>query len=106
MSEGPRLARERITIRAMVALWCEKKHGSRDQICGDCKDILDYALTRLHHCPFGESKPTCANCRVHCYSPEYRVKIREIMRFSGPRMIYRHPMLALAHILDGRIKSK
>ena len=97
----PRLARERKTIRAMIAIWCEEKHGNNEQLCDDCQDILDYAMIRLDHCPFGESKSTCANCRIHCYSSEYRVMIKEVMRFSGPRMIFKHTLLAMAHFVDG-----
>jgi hypothetical protein len=30
-----------------------------------------------------------------------RAKVKEVMRYAGSRMIYRHPYLALRHILDG-----
>jgi hypothetical protein len=54
-------------------------------------------------CPFGADKPTCANCTIHCYRAEMREQVREVMRYSGPRMMWRHPLLALAHLLiDGR----
>ena len=55
--------------------------------------------------PFHEGKTTCANCPAHCYKPEMREKIRKVMRYAGPRMIYRHPILALLHIIDGRRKE-
>ena len=59
------------------------------------------ADTRLERCPFGEQKPTCANCLVHCYKADMRERMREVMRFAGPRMLRRHPILALWHVLDG-----
>ena len=31
-----------------------------------------------------------------------REKIQAVMRQAGPRMPYRHPFLALCHILDSR----
>ena len=31
-----------------------------------------------------------------------REEVREVMRHSGPRMLRRHPLLAVAHLLDGR----
>jgi len=31
-----------------------------------------------------------------------REKVREVMRYSGPRMILRHPWLALMHVVDKR----
>ncbi len=31
-----------------------------------------------------------------------RERIRDVMRFAGPRMPWRHPYLTLRHMLDGR----
>ena len=49
-----------------------------------------------------EMKTFCANCRVHCYKPEMRGKIREVMRYSGPRMMLHHPVMAARHVIEGR----
>ena len=51
---------------------------------------------------FGDAKPTCTNCLVHCYSADMREQVRVIMKWAGPRMIWRHPILAFFHVLDGR----
>jgi hypothetical protein len=59
-------------------------------------------MSRLDRCPFGEDKPTCATCPIHCYKPQVRDRIREVMRFAGPRMLWHHPILAIRHVLDGR----
>jgi hypothetical protein len=100
----PRLARELKTIRAMVRIHCHDLHGTAgsDALCGECAALLLYATRRLDRCVFGDDKPTCANCRVHCYSKTMRDRVREIMRYAGPRMLWRHPMLAVAHLRDGR----
>jgi hypothetical protein len=37
---------------------------------------------------------------VHCYKRRQREQARTIMRYSGPRMMRRHPWLALMHVLD------
>ena len=71
-------------------------------MCGACQQIMDYANLRLVRCPFQEGKTTCAKCPVHCYKPEMRARVREVMRYAGPRMLYRHPVLAVHHLLDGR----
>jgi hypothetical protein len=71
-----------------------------------CRDFLNYADLRLRKCPFGEHKPTCSNCPVHCYKKERKEEAREIMRFAGPRMLLRHPILAIAHQLDGFRKAE
>ena len=86
----------------MVELYCEARHGhSRDGLCADCRQFLDYAEVRLEKCPYGLEKPTCANCPIHCYKPGPRARAKMIMRYSGPRMLFRHPYLALTHQLDG-----
>ena len=51
-------------------------------------------------------KENCSNCKVHCYKPEMREKIRAVMRFSGPRMIFRHPVTAVHHVLEVKKEKK
>ena len=97
-----RLARERRTMAKMVDIYCAAHHEQGEAgLCADCRDFMDYADTRLRKCPYGPAKPTCANCPVHCYKPERREQARAIMRYSGPRMLLRHPLLTIAHQLDG-----
>ncbi|MTJ81089.1 MAG: nitrous oxide-stimulated promoter family protein [Telmatospirillum sp.] len=98
-----RRAREWITMRTMLAMFCHARHGSpRGGLCPRCAALRDYAALRLTRCKFGEDKPTCARCPVHCYKPDHRSLMREIMRWAGPRMMWRHPVMALVHLLDGR----
>jgi len=95
-----RMARELRTVEVMISLYCRHHHPRGE--CRDCRLLMDYAQERLEKCPFQEGKTTCAKCPVHCYRPEMRARIREAMRYSGPRMIYRHPILAIFHIMDRR----
>ncbi len=97
-----RLAREWDTIVAMIRIYCRHHHGARGPLCDDCRALRDYAERRLAKCPFGEVKPTCVNCPVHCYEASMRERVRTVMRFSGPKMLLRHPLLALAHLTDGK----
>ena len=92
------IAIEKKTIKAMIALFCRKKHDIKQGICPDCNDLNQYCLDRLDRCPWGDSKPACVKCSIHCYTPAYRERIRQVMRFSGPRMIYTHPLLAIRHL--------
>lgn len=95
-----RMRREWRTIEAMIAIYCRSRHGGRrGALCPACLEFRDYAHLRLERCPFGESKPTCAHCTVHCYKPAMREVARAIMRFAGPRMLPRHPYLALMHLI-------
>ena len=102
MSPPPRIAREKQTIRAMVTIYCRSHHGTAGELCPECRELLDYASGRLDHCFFGAEKPTCARCPVHCYKPAMRARAQAVMRYAGPRMLCRHPLLALLHWLDGR----
>ena len=98
----PHLARELATMRAMVRIYCRSLHGAEIGLCPDCDELMRYATRRIDRCVFGEDKPTCARCTVHCYNKAMRERVREVMRYAGPRMIWRHPLLALAHVLDKR----
>ena len=100
----PRLARELKTIRAMARIYCRNHHGTgaSDGLCVECEALLSYAARRLDRCVFGDDKPTCVNCTVHCYSESMREDVRAVMRYAGPRMLWRHPVLAIAHLRDGR----
>jgi hypothetical protein len=98
-----RLERERKTIAAMIQVHCHDAHDRSHVLCDECADLQGYAFLRLDKCPFGDSKPTCAKCVVHCYKPTMREKIRSVMRYSGPKMTYRHPILALFHMIDSYI---
>jgi hypothetical protein len=103
----PRLKREARTIEAMVHINCHRKHGTRRELCADCQALLEYALVRLEKCPFQEEKSTCVNCKVHCYRPDMRERIRLVMRDAGPHMAYRHPHLAFMHlVVDSRREAE
>ncbi|MEJ2689624.1 MAG: nitrous oxide-stimulated promoter family protein [Deltaproteobacteria bacterium] len=101
-----RMKRERRTVEQMISLYCRKQHGSaKGTFCGECRELLDYAMLRLSRCPFQEGKTTCGNCRIHCYKPKMREKIRSVMGFAGPRIIWHHPFLAIGHMIDGLRKE-
>ena len=100
----PRINRENKTVAAMIKLYCGKHHN-HGGLCRDCSDLAEYARQRLEKCPFQEGKTTCVKCSVHCYSSVMRERVRVVMRYAGPRMPYRHPLLAMWHILDGQRKE-
>ncbi len=83
----------------MIRIYCRSKHNTHSSLCAECAALENYAHERLEHCPFGEQKRACKNCEIHCYKPEYRDKIRKVMRFSGPRMLFFHPLEAVRHLL-------
>lgn len=105
-SQHPRMQREARTIEAMIEIYCHDHHDTRDGLCADCTALLDYAGLRLEKCPFQENKTTCTKCPVHCYKPEMRERVRQVMRYAGPRMVYKHPGLAVMHILVDSRRDK
>lgn len=92
---------EKETVLKMIKIYCSKKHNSNSELCKECSELRDYCFKRLECCPFGENKGTCGRCEIHCYKAEYREKIKEVMRFSGPRIIIYEPRLALKHLIKG-----
>ena len=95
-----RRAREQKVLEAMMRMYCRHHHHSAG-LCPECAALAAYARRRLERCVFGDAKPTCANCTVHCYKADMRERVREMMRWSGPRMLLRHPVLAIRHMIDG-----
>jgi hypothetical protein len=97
-------------LARFIGLYCGSRHESssrvttelgllglgKDLLCQDCRDLFAYAVEKRRKCPL-DPKPSCKNCRIHCYSREYREKIREIMAFSGKKMILRGRLDLLWH---------
>ncbi|HLP78715.1 MAG TPA: nitrous oxide-stimulated promoter family protein [Candidatus Paceibacterota bacterium] len=100
-----RLGREWKTMVAMMNIHCQGQHGTKSGLCSECQQLLDYAAVRLDRCRFGPEKPTCANCPVHCYQRNRRDQMKAVMRYAGPRMLCRHPILSLYHWIDGFRKA-
>lgn len=96
---GKRIAREKKTISSMITLYRRRSPDARDD--GEHYQALnDYADKRLDKCVFGEEKPACRHCPVHCYQPAKREEMKQIMRWAGPRMLWRHPILTIRHLID------
>ena len=95
-------------VSYMIALYCKKNHHNKynkgsinkNGLCAECQELAEYAGLRSDKCPFMEIKTFCATCKVHCYKPEMREKIKVVMRFSGPRMMFHHPVAAIHHIVS------
>ena len=86
-------------VSQMVELYCRGKHQRlyNKKLCHECQGLLDYARLRIEHCPFIESKTFCNTCKVHCYANQMRQKIKEVMRYSGPHMVFSHPFVCIRH---------
>ncbi len=98
---GSRIRREKLTIRRMIALYakrCPQAISAPEHYAA----LNAYAEKRLDKCVFGEEKPACKQCPVHCYQPAKREEMKQIMRWAGPRMLWRHPLLTVLHLIDDK----
>ena len=100
-----RIEEEKTVVEQMIRLYCRKREGNA-QLCPTCWKLLDYAHRRLDRCRYGEDKPTCKKCPIHCYKPEMKERIRMVMRWSGPRMMLYHPLAAIRHLFCEMINKK
>lgn len=90
-------------LKDFIQIYCDTKHKDRlktakegSLLCGECHETLTYATLRRRNCPLNP-KPTCKNCKIHCYKNEYRVKIKDIMRHSGMVLIKRGRIDLIVH---------
>ena len=99
-------AQEKRIVEEMITLYCAGHHHSRGGLCPDCAALAAYARQRSDKCPFMETKTFCSNCKVHCYRPDMRRQIRAVMAYAGPRMLLRHPVLTVWHLLESLKEKK
>lgn len=101
-----RRKRESEIVLAMIGMYCKAHHGDSGSLCEACQSLADYAEKRLLSCLYGELKPVCKACPVHCYSPKMREQMKQVMQWAGPRMLYRKPLFALVHMIDNLTAPK
>ena len=86
-----RIDKEKEIITLMIKLYCKKKHGSSNgELCNECRELEEYAYKRLTYCKFGNEKSSCKKCP--------REKVKEVMKFSGPRILIYNPKEYIRHI--------
>ncbi len=93
-----KIEEEKNLLAVMVGIYCRKKEKN-PVICTDCRELIEYAQARLDRCPFGEAKPACKKCPIHCYNPLMKERVKKVMRYAGPRMLLVSPGVALRHYL-------
>lgn len=55
-----------------------------DTMPEEYQHLAEFACRRLDHCRYGENKTACKDFPTHCYAPNERELIREVMRWVGP----------------------
>ena len=88
--------KEKYLVFLMIKIFCKSNH--KNNICAECMELYDYSKNQIDKCRFMETKTFCSVCPSHCYKKDMRERIREVMIFSGKRMLFYHPILALKHL--------
>ena len=99
-----RIEREKRILTAMISMYCEENHHVSGK-CESCSELQDYAFKRLLSCPFSDNKPVCSKCTIHCYNKNKKEKIKEVMRYSGPKMLLSNPKDTILYFYD-KLKYK
>ena len=100
--------REKKLIPVMIRSYCRGKHGTKgEEVCEECKALTQYALFRLEKCPFKVNKQFCSFCKIHCYKPEMREKIKDVMKWAGPANDIHAPRVRVqARLSDDKIQKE
>lgn len=94
-------------VTLMIEKYCRGNHKTaKGKLCEECGSLLEYVKLRRSKCPHGEDKPFCSNCKIHCYKADMREKIRAVMKYSGPRIVFNHPILAVRHLIESKREKK
>ncbi len=91
--------KEKEVVKNMIEIYCRGNKHDKEKTCSECQELIEYSHDRLDKCPFMEEKTFCSNCEKHCYKKEEREKIRRVMRYSGPRILFYHPIMAIKHLI-------
>lgn len=100
--------RDRATLEAIGSIYCRRHH--RDIVkdgtglCASCREAVEATLERAQSCPNGH-RDNCQDCSVKCQRGEGQQRIREIMRYAAPRMLFRHPLMTFVY-LRKRLRSR
>lgn len=95
------------TINQMINMYCRKVHGQGAKgLCLECQQLYEYAAKRIDKCFYGDQKPVCSKCPVHCYKPEMLEAVKTVMQYSGPRIWIKRPLLSIRYLYRKRFKSR
>lgn len=89
---------EKKTVYKMIRIYCKAHHHQKEGLCESCQDLFEYASKKYDKCPFGKNKPVCAKCKVHCYKRDRREEIKKVMRYAGPKMLFKHPVHTIVYL--------
>ncbi len=105
------------TLLTFVSIFCKHQHdaepktrlslkthdidalaGRAVHLCPQCSRLATHALIKRTNCPMAP-KPSCKSCPVHCYHATFREEMKEVMRFSGRKLLFSGRLDYLLHLL-------
>jgi len=111
-----KLQRDARTLARFIRVFCDGHHAGAERaplklptdelralcprpprLCTACNKLLLHALVKRARCPF-DPKPACKHCPRHCYQPHYRRQIRQVMSYSGRRLVMTGRLHYLLHL--------
>ena len=117
VERGSELYHDLRTLALFIHVYCRHRHAEAEKtaaelrthdvagiagrpicLCPECQKLLAHAFTKRTHCPF-DPKPACKHCPSHCYHPTYRAQIREVMKYSGRKLLLSGRLDYLFHLL-------
>ncbi len=115
-NDDPKVIGDLKTLVKFIEVYCDGQHaddsreavelkthdlkeltGKQPRLCPDCQKLLAHALVKRTVCPM-DPKPQCKHCPKHCYHPNYRQKIKEVMKYSGKKLLMRGRVDYLLHL--------
>ncbi len=86
----------------MLKLYNKKKYRQK-KLTKEMQELLDYSYLRIENCPHRKKnnngeKPFCSCCNIQCYKADMKQNMVEVMRFSGPRILFSHPIVSIDHL--------
>ncbi len=91
------------TLHRMHMIYCKhnnhKVRLDNNGLCQSCQNLLNYSLLKTSKCKHKEKGRLCSSCKNHCFSHEKRSQIRQLMRFSGPRLFLSNPILSIRYLI-------
>lgn len=99
-----KIDKEKDIVKIMVMMYSKGHDKIPYEKNEELKKLYAYCQARLERCPYKEKKSFCSNCKIHCYEKNKRQQIKAVMKYSGPRMLFKHPILLIKHSMQRRSK--
>jgi hypothetical protein len=105
-------------VARFIEVYCHHQHGEANKgpvhlktfdvlticgkelsLCTECGKLLAHAFVKRSNCPF-DPKPMCKKCPDHCYATNYAKRMREVMKFSGRKLVLSGRLDYLFHLFS------